>query len=347
MHVEENQEPLPPEIDFCVDDFRPEDAEGLTRLFQSVYGDGYPIRLFYDPQAIISANADGSYYSLVARLSTGEIIGAQHLYRSAPYQALYEWGVGLVLKEYRSAGVFSRLAVFLHDDFLPRTPHIEEVFGESVCNHTHMQKAVLRCGYCETAIEVALMPSEAYRKEQSAAGRVATICSFHCRKPRPQLVYLPAAYDPELREIYSGLTDTRELASAVRGVSAGKATKAEMSIFDFAQVARIAVHEAGDDLGLCIAAHEEEAATRKVVVFQVWLNLSEPWIDAAVETLRAAGYFFGGVLPRWFDNDGLLMQKLLCPPDFDGIVPASERANRLLEVIRSDWERVACINQNR
>ena len=66
---------------FDVGYFRPEDAEGIVNLFNAVYGDGYPIRLFYDPQAIIAANEAGEYYSIVARTSTGQVIGVIHLYR--------------------------------------------------------------------------------------------------------------------------------------------------------------------------------------------------------------------------------------------------------------------------
>jgi hypothetical protein len=39
-------------------------------LFRSVYGESSTIRLFYDPLSITTANAEGSYYSIVARLPT-------------------------------------------------------------------------------------------------------------------------------------------------------------------------------------------------------------------------------------------------------------------------------------
>ena len=81
------------------------------------------------------------------------------------------------------------------------------------------------------------------------------------------------------------------------------------------------------------------AVAGKAVVLQAWLNLADPWVGAAVHALRERGYFFGGVLPRWFDSDGFLMQKLLCPPDFDGIVLDSEASKQLLNIIRQDWER--------
>jgi hypothetical protein len=326
---------------FTVGHFQPEDADGMVRLFRAVYGEGYPIRLFYDPQAITAANAEGRYYSIVARVPAGEIVGVTHLYRSAPSPSLYEWGVGLVLKEYRNLGVNNRLGTFLFEDFIPRNSHIEEVFGEPVCNHPVMQKAVISLKFVETAIEAALMPAAAYSREKSAAGRVATLTAFRCFKPKPHRIFLPAPYEEALRWVYASLDDRRDLDVSVRKPPAERMTRAEMTVFDFAGVARIAVHESGADFSARCLALEEEGRGKGVVVFQAFLNLTEPWVGTAVDILRERGYFFGGALPRWFDGDGFLMQKLLCPPDFDDIVLVSDRAKRLLEILRRDRERVA------
>lgn len=324
---------------FTVGYFQPEDAEGMVRLFRSVYGEGYPIRLFYDPQAITSANAEGRYYSIVARTASGEIIGATHLYRSAPGKTLFEWGVGLVLKECRSWGINKRLGDFLCNEFVPRNPHIEELFGEAVCNHPHMQKALSRLNFVETAIEVALMPAETYTQEKSAQGRVATLNGFRCYKPKPHRIFLPPAYERELRGIYARLDDARDVVVSEGEIPGARPTKADLTVLDFARVARIAVPETGGDFLNRLSALEGEALAKDSVVFQVWLNLTEPWVGAAVDILREQGYFFGGPLPRWFDGDGLLMQKLLCPPDFESIVLASDFAKQLLEFIREDWRR--------
>lgn len=324
---------------FTVGIFRPEDAVGIVRLFRDVYGEGYPIRLFYDPAAITAANREGRYYSICARTVSGKVIGVTHLYRSAPCKSLYEWGVGLVLKECRNWGINNRLGDFACNEFVPRNPHIEELFGEAVCNHPHMQKAVTHFNFVETAIEVALMPSEAYTREKSAAGRVATLNGFRCYKPKPHRIFCPAAYEKELREIYARLDDAREIIPSQAQIPVGGTSRAELEVFDFARVARIAVPQIGSDFPQRLSALEEEALTKKAVVFQVWLNLTEPWVGAAVDILRKRGYFFGGPLPRWFDGDGLLMQKLLCPPNFEGIVLVSDFAKQLLEFIKEDWQR--------
>jgi hypothetical protein len=327
------------EESFTVGFFRPEDAEGITRLFLAVYGDGYPIRFFYDPRAIAAANAEGRCYSLVARTPSGEVIGVTHLYRCASYRFLYEWAAGLVSMEYRNRGVNRRLAAFLHDIFVPMNSDIEELFGEPVCNHPHLQKEVAALRYVETAIEVALMPAEAYHTEHSAAGRVATLSCFRCCKPKPHRIYIPAPYVEEIRWVYAGLDDSRELVVSQQKTPTDRVTHVEMTIFDFAQVARITVRTIGADFAERVKALEAEAEQKGAVVFQVSLNLTEPWVGWAVDILRDRGYFFGGSLPRWFDGDGCLMQKLMCPPDFDAIVLVTDRARHLLEFVRRDWRR--------
>ena len=35
--------------------FRPEDAEGIAELFTDIYGDGYPAKMVYHPDQLISA----------------------------------------------------------------------------------------------------------------------------------------------------------------------------------------------------------------------------------------------------------------------------------------------------
>ena len=76
-------------------------------------------------------------------------------------------------------------------------------------------------------------------------------------------------------------------------------------------------------------------------MFQVWLPLTSPHIGAATEVLRGQGYFLGGALPRWLDQDTLLMQKVTDRPDWPNIRFYSERAQRIGDIVRSDWERTA------
>ena len=339
MTEKQDEEKSPREEDFEVGFFRPEDAEGIVALFHTVYGDHYPIRMFYDPAAIIAANEEGRYYSIVARSSAGEIVGTTHLFRSSPCQTLYENGVGLVRKGYRNAGVFREMTRFLFEDFIPAQASIETTWGQAVCNHPYTQHSGQNAGHIWTALEAAVMPAKTYGKEHNSGARVATLDGFRCIYPKPHRIFLPAPYARELSWIYSRLDDVRDSVLSDGRAPTGLVSRVETHIYDAANAARIMFSEIGGDFARRLVDEEKSAQDRGVLVFQVYVNLTSPWVGEAVAELRRRGYFFGGVFPRWLDNDGFMMQRLLCPADFDFIVLIHDDAKQLLEIIRKDWER--------
>lgn len=340
MKRETNPNPNPNQDAIDIDTFHPEDATGIVELFREVYGDHYPIRLFYDPESIIAANEAGNYYSIVARTASGNVVGVCHVFRSAPSASVYECGVGLVLKEYRNGGVNFRMLEYIYETFIPLKDHIEVIFGEPVCNHVHNQKTVIHFKHVEMGMEIALMPAAAYAKEKSAAGRVAALDSFRCYKPKPHRIYIPAPYQESLRWLYSRLDDSRDIVVSEDSAPAEHTSRITLERFDFAHLARMAIHEIGQNFSQAFNTVEAQAIDGKAVVLQAWLDMGIPWVGSAVEWLRGNGYFFGGALPRWFDTDGFMMQKLLCPPDFDEIVLHSEDARKILEIVRMDQHRV-------
>ncbi|MBI5250523.1 MAG: GNAT family N-acetyltransferase, partial [Desulfomonile tiedjei] len=248
--------------------FCPEDAEGIGALFKAVYGDAYPVRIFYNPQALTEANSEGTYYSIVARREDGKVVGAMHLFRSAPYEALYEVGSGLVLREYRNMGLNRRMFDFVFEQWIPQQQGIEEAWGEPVCNHVINQKAVVDLGYIEMALEVALMPAETYDQEKSASGRVAALSAFRCYRSSPHTVYLPLAYEKELRFLYSALDDERTFLISDQELPDGLESKADMTVFDFAGVCRIALRSLGSDFEAYIRELEAKAVDQRAVVLQ-------------------------------------------------------------------------------
>jgi len=339
MKGKKNEYKSPREETFEVGFFRTEDAEGIVALFHTVYGDHYPIRMFYDPAAIIAANEEGRYYSIVARSSAGEIVGTTHLFRSSPYPALYENGVGLVRKGYRNAGVFREMSRFLFDDFIPAQANIETTWGQAVCNHPYTQQSGKNAGHIWTALEAAVMPAKTYGKEQNSGARVATLDGFRSIYPKPHRIFLPAPYEQELSWIYARLDDIRDIRLSETKTPSGNVTEAELITFDFAGIARIMVKEIGRDFQHCLDNIEKECQGKNTIVFQVFMNLACPWVGDAADELRRRGYFVSGAFPRWFDSDGFMMQRILCPPDFDDIILIDDEAKQLLEFIRKDWER--------
>ena len=103
-------------------------------------------------------------------------------------------------------------------------------------------------------------------------------------------------------------------------------------------MARVNVHEVGADFEAAFEAEEKRIIDNNCVVIQVWLKISWPWVGVVVDILKNRGYFLGGILPRWFGEDGFLMQKLLLRPNWEGINLYSERATNILKLIKADWE---------
>ncbi len=324
---------------FDVDLFRPEDADGVVSLFHCVHGDDYPIKIFYDSAGLTKANRDGDYYTVVAKSADGRIIGVHNLFRSAPSPDVYEWGVGLVLKEWRSQGVSAAIEKCMNEQVVPKIG-MHTVFGEPVTNHVAMQKEGLKFGYHVTALEVGLMPGETYSGEGVTTSRVSTLLFFQIFRNIAQKVFLPRPYYDSLKRLYSRFSEGRIFNESTDPISSNSSTRSRMDIFDFAQVARIAFHETGGDFGESLAELELEAVSKGSVVIQVWVKLTEPWVGKTVEILRENGYFLGGLLPQWFDDDGMLMQKLLCTPEFESIKLYSDDSKWVLDVVRSDWRQV-------
>jgi hypothetical protein len=324
-----------------VDLFRPEDAEGVVKLFLSVYGKGYPIKTYIDPELLIRENAAGRIISSVARTPKGDVVGHDALFCSAPHESIREAGAGVVHMSYRGGkGIFTRLGAHGIQEGARRFG-VEAVYGESVCNHVFSQKMTHNLGCISHALEVDLMPASAYQKEKSATGRVASILDLVTLQPKPHRVFIPPVYQDAFSFLYTGLDDRREISRAGGKTPTDSRTRIQVSYFDFPQVARMAVWEFGHEFEEVFDVEERKALDKSALVLQVWLNLAFPWVDEAVQVLRGKGYFLGGLLPRWFDHDGLLMQKILKRPDWESMQIHYERAKRIRDLVYEDWLRAA------
>ena len=320
--------------------FRPEDARGVAELFTGIYGDGYPAKIVYNPDQLIAAFERRDNIPIVVRTEGGRIVGYSAFFHPAPDKGVYEKGNGAVAADFRNAGIMKM--IFEHvREILPDFSEMTVFFGEPVCNHVFIQKAALSVlPFVETALEVDLMPADAYEKEQSATGRVSTLLMFITRTPRPHTVYAPERYADHFRFLYEGLDDKRIIAPSREDIPSFLKTRIETVIFDFAQVARITIHEAGADLEKTLKEEETRLLKQGIEVMQVFLKISWPWAGAVAELLNGQGCFFGGILPQWFGEDGLLMQKVLSSPNWAGIHLASEKGRHIGQLVQADWQSV-------
>ncbi len=324
---------------FEIDRFRPEDAPGIANLFYSVYGPDYPFDTCYFPERIIEECEKGNIHPVVARTPRGDIVAQGSLYRSsAHYDNLYEIGQYLVLKNYRDTFAAYKINQYIAET-LTEQVRPDGLFGEAVCNHITTQKSSALIGMKDVALEVDLMPAEVYEKEKSASGRVSCLFQFRSFHDRPHEVFLPEVYREQIEYILSDCGLSRVLSTSAEKAPTGSRSDLTMKYFLHAGVARSNVVKVGAGFESVVTGFERQAAEKAIVVLQFFVSLETPRAGEAVETLRRKGYFFGGYIPRWFDADGLLMQKLLAEPDFDNIALYSAKAKEIRAIVRADWER--------
>ncbi|HAA03905.1 MAG TPA: hypothetical protein DCZ69_18995 [Syntrophobacteraceae bacterium] len=330
--------PVEPGQTFVVDRFRTEDARGVAHLFYAEYGPSYPIETFYFPERIIAENENGNIHSVVARTPKGDIIGHGALFRSSPhFQNLYEIGQCIIRPDYRVTFAAYNINKFAAETLTAIT-HPDGIFGEAVTHITATQKFSALVGMKDVALEMDLMPSEAYEKSQSASGRVSCLILFKSFRDRPQEIFIPSRYAEIMEYILRDVEITRTLTPSAGEFPDNAKSLMSSRFFKYAGVGRFNIVSAGEDFEEIVDSLEKEGQENETLVFQFFLNMSEPWLGEAVEILRKRRYFFGGCVPRWFDTDGMLMQKILSPPDFAAPRLYSAKARQLLDFLRSDWQ---------
>ncbi|MDA8124065.1 MAG: acyl carrier protein [Deltaproteobacteria bacterium] len=330
---------LTPDLSFTVDFFQPADAWGVAQCCCAIYGDGYPVDTYYVPQRLVAETRQGNIHGVVARTERGDVVGFGAVYRSSPpFSGIYEAGQYLIRQEYRNTRAVFEISEFILK-MLPAKTGLSVLFTETVCRDLIMQRMPVRKGFTEAGLALDLMPAEAFAKEGGSPGRVAAVLFFKVFKDRPQDLWLPEIYREPVGRCIEEMGLVRSLHS--QSETAGLPERSDSTELYFAEaaVARLSLVKAGRDAAQIIADFEATASAKGCQVRQVFLNIGDPALVGVFPALLQRGYFFGGYLPRWFDNDGLLLQKLTSAPNRESINLYSERAKKLLEFIMQDRAR--------
>ena len=327
-------------VEWTVDFFKPEDANGVVELFRSVYGNDYHVKSIYDPDQLIAEQLSGKTYRAVVRTTAGEIIGhTAFCATSSLNPSLYEALQLLVRHDWRGTSVATELNRFA----IPRIPvkfGLKQVWGEAVCNHVSSQRAYTENQYAETGCELALLPGAGMARSMKTAdtGRVAVIVVFRPYEARPQTIYLPPIYGEQLEFLYADFDHGHRFLPGDGHLSAEQPTQGKLELYSQVAVARMNFTVIGSDFADLLTKFDHQASENGILVYQAFLPLTVAATGEAVDILRRRGYCLGGVMPRWFGDDGLLMQKVLGSPNFEGVRLYTDRAKNILELVTADWQ---------
>ena len=318
---------------FVVDEFRPEDGLGVARLFHAVYGEMFPVDYVYDPEELVRLNAGPDLYQMLGRTDKGDIVGLYALFRNPPGHRIMEAGSWIVHPAYRTSSLAMRLVARINTA-PPERLGVDVIYGQTVCDHVTTQKMGIKYNSFYGALEIEAMPPRPADSAGPGSGRISLLDGFIILRDRPHAVHLPRRYADVLRTLYASRDLDREFRDDPGPTGS---TEAAIQPMDKADLVKMTVDRIGTDFGAVLARMEQDFPERHV--YQIVLPLGRPGCTGAVDAARTKGYFLGGLLPLWYDQDGLLLQKVAKEPDFSRIKLHPEAARMLLELIRSDRDR--------
>ena len=283
----------------------------IPEIFRSVYGDSFPLNYVYHPELLAKELQQARLSAALAFDAEGQPAGYVSIFHSAPNIRLWEAGNLVVVPTYRSSKVADLLVAAVNTDgFLYTAQDSDGIFREAVCCHYYSQVSGIKSGQADFALALDQLDGPSFKDNQAGSARVSCVINFSEISPPRQPVFLPSIYEKMLDRLFLQLhprVRSRSVAPLPQDTSS---TRSEDYYYESAQTWKVAVWEVGSDWSAFITDLLAEARRRRIISLQITLNMASPFIGAAVAVLRAQAFFFGGLAPRWFDADGLLMQQV-------------------------------------
>ncbi len=311
---------------FVLGMFRAEDAQGISLCYREMYGDSFPMRYVYDPEAIIERNAGSEQHTLVVRDPDGRVAGLAGLFQVDGIPGMYELGQLMVREKYRHARLGRALSEICVME-LPALVGAQVLMGEAVCNATASQWLVARHGMIPTGLELEALPG-------SNGRRTSLLFMFKVLGDRPHTLFVPGVYDNFVHDSCwrLGLNRRFDIGDAPQEEPADMT-----SLFlKKANLVRCRVRRAGLDFAdrLCVWLDENQGR-----FLQVALNLGDPAAPWVADLLSEHGFFLGAHLPLWLEADALILQRLPVDPRIEDIQIMVGAADAVLATVLADGMR--------
>lgn len=315
----------------------PEDAAVIVGLFRETYGEAYPHADMYQPEVLQRRIAKKEIQALLASAPGGRPVGYFAREKTAPNPELWEEKALAVVPDYKHTSAGLELMNQMQEAGFASG---SGVFSFPVCYQYFSQLACIKHGRSDVALCLDMVEGSIFKERQAGQGRVACLLNFSEYAKPAEPMYLPAVYEKILRDLAAPLQE-RVFKKAAGVLPAEGKTILETPGLPEAGSWSVAVREVGADWTQCLETLLAQARRQQAVSLRFIINAHRAAMGAAVEELRQRGFFFGGLAPRWFGSDGLIVQKVFHKePDFEGIRLYSQQAKELCSFIRADRDAV-------
>jgi hypothetical protein len=315
--------------------FRPEDAPGVPRLVQAVYGETYYPPALYDPREIVNLNESGKLVSILAVDGESNVIGHYALERFQ-VAAVAEASDAIVAVPYRHHHLMEDMRVLLREE--ARRIGLIGLVGYPVTNHLFSQKAEEHFGAKPCGLAPGLWPRSFHNMPEPLPQRMSFVMYFKYLRPAREVVHAPTPHSQMLERIAQQWSITVRLLDGAPGTGVGKITvehEAEV------ETGTIRVHLVGTDTASAIHQARDELLGSGAKAIGLELPLAQAATAELCRDAEAAGFFFSGLGPAFAaDGDALLMQFLAEELDLALIQIDNAFAKELLSYVGQELERV-------
>jgi hypothetical protein len=316
--------------------FRSEDAAGITRLVEDVYGNTYYPPNLYSPDEIVHLNETEKLVSVVALDSASDLIGHYGLERP-DLGAVAEASDAIVAMGYRHHHLLEAMRPLLREE--AKRLGLTGLVGYPVTNHLFSQKAEEHFGSHPCGVALGLWPRSFHNMPEPLTQRMSFVIYFDYVSSATHVVHVAAPHREMISRIYQQYGICYELCEIAPRVATGDIVlEHEPEV----QTGTIRVRRAGADTAAAVRQAREKLCDdygARAVTLE--LPLVQPETAEVCRAVEEDGFFFSGLGPAFAaDGDALLMQFLMEDLDLALIEIENPFAKELLAYVARERERV-------
>jgi len=292
----------------------PEDGVALARCLYRCYGYSYDSDYMYDVGKVAELQRSGLLHSCVAVTPPGEVVGHLALNFRQAGDRVGEAAQAIVDPRYRGHGLFEKMKQFLMEQMRGRG--LYGIYSEAVTLHPYSQKGNLAVGAHETGLLLGYIPATvSYKNIKDLQKQRQAVALFFVKLndvPEPT-VWLPAHHAGMIRRVYlHNRLSRKESAPPARENRAvlPARSRLDVRVRTDHNSAFLLVREFGQDLVRLVRFRQRELFGQRLDCIYLDLPLGEPGVVEFCGPLEALGFFFGGIIPEYFEGDVLRLQCL-------------------------------------
>jgi len=184
-------------LNAIIRDIKIGDGKDIVELFKENYEDTYYKKSFYDEKTWDEMVVSHKYYPIVAEYE-GKVIGQFLLTLNDKYNG--EIGAVVVHPEFKGRGLMNKMFDYLIKK--AKSLNLYAIYGEAIMFHPFSQKANLKHGMIESALQLGEVASFIAQKDIKFEKRTATLVGYKIFKKTPKSLYIPKIYEKIIRDRY-------------------------------------------------------------------------------------------------------------------------------------------------